>query len=230
MASTSRAGWIFLGVVSFTSSTADESGVSILVCDSMPRAAQAIQKTQRASRCRQRPRSGNPQRRVLRSARSQRRRQRPPPSKFSKDCWRLPPVTSRCWECTGVRMTTICGSASASHSRRLASPRSFPFAKLWFCSAASIRSGREPEEIEAAVGLEEKSRAWVGKLSGGQKQRLAVACALVGNPELLFLDEPTTGLDPQSRRQLWEDHPKTSRRRAHDPDYNSLHGRSRAAV
>jgi ABC-2 type transport system ATP-binding protein len=63
---------------------------------------------------------------------------------------------------------------------------------------------RPLEDVIALVALGEKRGARVGTLSGGQKQRLAVACALVGDPELLFLDEPTTGLDPQSRRQLWD--------------------------
>jgi ABC-2 type transport system ATP-binding protein len=64
--------------------------------------------------------------------------------------------------------------------------------------------GRAVDEVLRLVSLEEKRNAWFHKLSGGQKQRLAVACALVGAPELLYLDEPTTGLDPQSRRQLWD--------------------------
>ncbi len=64
--------------------------------------------------------------------------------------------------------------------------------------------GRDVDELVRLVALDEKRDTWFSKLSGGQKQRLAVACALVGDPELLFLDEPTTGLDPQSRRQLWD--------------------------
>ncbi len=79
------------------------------------------------------------------------------------------------------------------------------------------RGGVEPADVLARVSLESKANAFVEQLSGGQQQRLAVAIALVGDPELLFLDEPTTGLDPQSRRQLWD-------------VIRDLHGRGRTTV
>jgi ABC-2 type transport system ATP-binding protein len=64
--------------------------------------------------------------------------------------------------------------------------------------------GHDPEAIITLVGLEDKRSQRVGKLSGGQRQRLALGCSLIGAPELLFLDEPTTGLDPQARLRVWE--------------------------
>ena len=96
--------------------------------------------------------------------------------------------------------------------------------------ASFYRRPRAIEEVMAEMALTEKADTWVGKLSGGQKQRLAVATALVANPKILFLDEPTTGLDPQSRRQLWEVIRQFQQPRRHRPADHPLYGRSRAPL
>ena len=61
-----------------------------------------------------------------------------------------------------------------------------------------------PAELLSTVGLEDKANTTVGKLSGGQQQRFTIAATLVNDPEIVFLDEPTAGLDPQARRNLWD--------------------------
>jgi ABC-2 type transport system ATP-binding protein len=63
---------------------------------------------------------------------------------------------------------------------------------------------RDPDEVIEAVGLSEQARTRLRRLSGGQRRRVDVAVGIVGRPELLFLDEPTTGFDPQARRRFWE--------------------------
>src|SRR5438067_141215 len=110
---------------------------------------------------------------------------------------------------------TILGQTWKSHARELREQIGISLQetrlseKLTVCETVDLFASfysepRPTSEVLAALQLEEKADSWVGKLSGGQKQRLAVATALVGSPKLLFLDESTTGLDPQSRRQLWE--------------------------
>jgi ABC-2 type transport system ATP-binding protein len=110
---------------------------------------------------------------------------------------------------------TILGQTWKSHARELREKIGISLQETRLSEKLTVRETvglfasfysepRPTSEVLAALQLEEKADSWVGKLSGGQRQRLAVATALVGSPKLLFLDEPTTGLDPQSRRQLWD--------------------------
>lgn len=78
------------------------------------------------------------------------------------------------------------------------------WARLYFPSATERRARVDPDRLLQQLGLQEKRRAWFMTLSGGQKQRLFIALALIHDPEIVFLDELTTGLDPQARRAIWD--------------------------
>src|ERR1700751_2240917 len=110
---------------------------------------------------------------------------------------------------------TILGQSWKTHDRELREQLGISLQETRLSEKLSVRETielfasfyhhpRSSDEVLEKLQLTEKADSWVGKLSGGQKQRLAVSTALVGNPRILFLEEPTTGLDPQSRRQLWD--------------------------
>ena len=155
---------------------------------------------------------------------------RPPRSRSSKAC--CPPLQARSNSSAapGDPMGIGCANAWVSRCRKPTSADKLTVEETLRLFRSFYAAGPEVQDLLELVSLTDKRRTWYSKLSGGQKQRLAVACALVGDPELLFLDEPTTGLDPQSRRQLWGIDRAVQGRGTHCPAHHALHGRSPTAL
>ena len=131
-------------------------------------------------------------------------RARPPRWKSWKDSGSGQPARSRSSGRTRPRPTGRGATGSAWSCRNQSPSRACPCASAWPCTPAYYRTPRDIDETIALVGLTAKAGTLGTRLSGGQRRRLDFALALIGDPELIFLDEPTTGFDPSARRAAWE--------------------------
>ena len=129
---------------------------------------------------------------------------RPPPSSASAACASRSRVRSACSVWTRARRPRSCTSASVSSCRPRSCRTRSTCARRSSCSPRSTRTRSSRPSCCSSCDLEEKAETRYVNLSGGQRQRLSIALALVGRPELAILDELTTGLDPQSRRETWK--------------------------